>query len=113
MPQSDALKIARLHHQEVMAITAKDTLLALEPLVTICASAGVLGWLENERWGERQYQLISTNQKRALLTGVVAIEVARSGLIGQVAEGVGAVGGVVKGLTQDVGGIITPLLAAI
>jgi len=106
---SDALKIARLHHREVMAITAKDTLVALEPLVTICASAGVLGWLENERWGERQYQLISTNQKRALLTGVVAIEVARSGLVGQVAEGVGAV----TGLTRDMGSMIAPLLAAI
>ena len=89
---------------------AKDVVVALEPLVTICAAAGVLGWLENERWGERQYQLISTNQKRALLTGVVAIEVARSGLIGQVAEGVGGITGAVRGVAGDV---ISPLLAAI
>jgi hypothetical protein len=103
---SDALKIARLQHQERMLGHVKDLVVAFEPLVTICGSAMALGYLENERWGDRQYQLISTNQKRALLTGVVAIEVARSGLVGQVAEGT-------KGLVGSVGDVLPALLAAI
>jgi hypothetical protein len=106
MAVSDALKIARLHHTEMMVKSTMDLLIALEPLVVICGSALALGYLENERWGERQYQLISTNQKRALLTGVVAIEVARSGLVGQVAEGT-------KGLVGGVGDVLPALLAAI
>ena len=103
---SDAVKVARLQHQDEMVKSVVKLLIAFEPLVTICGSAMVLGYLENERWGEKQYQLISTNQKRALLTGVVAIEVARSGLVGQVAEGT-------KGITGEIGDLLPALLAAI
>ena len=106
MAVSDAMKIARLQHQQVMLGYTKDLLIAMEPLLTICGSALALGYLENERWGARQYQLISTNQKRALLTGIVAIEVARSGLVGQVTEGT-------KGLVGSVGDVLPALLAAI
>lgn len=103
---SDALKIARLQHHEELVKSVTSLLIAFEPLVVICGSALALGYLENSRWGEKQYQLISTNQKRALLTGVVAIEVARSGLVGQVTEGT-------KGLVGSVGDVLPALLAAI
>jgi hypothetical protein len=106
--KSDALRIAQMKHREVMIQATRDVIIAYEPLVTIVGAAAALGYLENNKIGPNRYQLISTNQKRVLLAGVIAVEVARSGLIGQVGGAVGEIGGVVK----DIGGVITPMLAA-
>jgi len=107
---SDQLKIAKLKHREVQIAAMRDIVIAYEPLVTIVGAAAGLGFLENQRFGSDNYQLISTNQKRVLLAGIVAIEVARSGLIGQVGGAVSDVTGALTAGARDMTGVITPLL---
>jgi len=110
--KSDALRIAQMQHKDGQVKAVRDILIAYEPLITIVGSAAALGMLEKTYYGPPGHndQLISTNQKRVLLAGVIAVEVARSGLITQVATGVEGVAGAIGHATQDIGGVVTPLL---
>lgn len=86
----------------------KQLLHDFEPVITIVAGAAALGFLENQEFGEQKYHLISRQQKWALLSGIVAIEIARSGLVGQVGDAAGSVGSV----AGDAIGKMVPLLSA-
>ena len=84
-PEERSLTIKKREAEHLAELElARQVLHDYEPLFVIVFGALGLGLLENTRWGDKQYQLISTHQKQALLAGIVAIEIARSGLVGQV-----------------------------
>lgn len=108
------LRLAKIELKKIETVQHGETLRAFfhdyEPLIAIVLGAAGLGFLENERIGN--YQLISTWQKRALLAGLLAVEIARSGLVQQVGEATSeTIGAVTKG-TSDIAGVIAPLLGA-
>ena len=74
---AEAIRIAQI---EAIKSIAHD----LEPLLVIGGGLTVLGVLEHTRIDNER--LISTDQKDVALAGLIAIEVARSGMIQQTAS---------------------------